>query len=272
MVKYPQKDVIEILLIEDIKNGLKSEIMGREILILDETDSTNNIAKELAKNGATDGTAVIALSQKAGKGRMGRSFFSPKGKGIYMSLILCCDFSEINPLLITSYAAVSVARAVDKVCKTNTKIKWVNDLYLGGKKFCGILTESLIDFKTQKPRYVILGIGVNVSKTEFPKELCHIATSIENETGEEVIKSTLISEILNELDGIYSEIKTGEFLEESRKRSFVLGKNVKVIRGDEVYFAKAEGIDSCGGLILNINGKREVLSSGEVSIRVTDED
>ncbi len=239
--------------------------MNRKIIWLDETDSTNDYAKKLAKEGAKEGTVVVANRQTKGKGRMGRSFFSPKDTGLYMSLILRPKNADC--LKITCQSAVAVCRGIDKLCKTNAKIKWVNDIYLSDKKVCGILAEGAIDPKTQEMEYVILGIGVNIEKGDFPPEIAHIATSIETETGQKISKNDLLEEILKELDRIF---KAGEFLQEYKARSMVLGKTVKVIKGQESYLAKAEDISQTGGLIITKQGEGEVLSSGEVSIRFED--
>ena len=253
---------------DKILEHLKSDIFGRELILLDEIGSTNDYAKELAKGGASHGTAVIASFQTKGKGRLGRSFFSPKGTGIYMSLILRPSFSADKNMLITSFAAAAVASAIEKVSSALPKIKWVNDIYLNNKKVCGILTESLLNSDTGELQYIILGIGVNDKKIDFPPELSEIATSIGNETGEDISREVLSSHILTELDRLYKTFDEGSFLEDCRRKSNILGREIKVIRGDESYSAKALDIDNLGGLIIEKDGKREILYSGEVSIRL----
>lgn len=240
----------------------------REIIVLPTTDSTNNYAKELAKSGAKAGTAVIARTQTMGRGRMGRNFFSPEGMGLYMSVILKPMIAAEDNMLITALSAVAAARAIEKVCGADVKIKWVNDLFLGGRKVCGILAETVTDFGGQTPEYIVLGMGINVKKTDFPPELSEVATSLENETGESISKNELAAEILKELDRLYTDFPAEEFLEESRRRSMVIGREITVIRGDEKYDARAVGIDGKGGLIISHGGETSVLSSGEISIRV----
>ena len=240
-------------------------LIGKKIIRIKETLSTNDLAKEYAKKGEEEGTVIVAEHQSQGKGRLGRSFFSPQGAGIYMSVILRPTDNK-NGLLITSFAAVAVCRAIKKVCGISPKIKWVNDVYLGCKKVCGILTESLIS--EEKAEYIILGIGINVNGAEFPDDIKDIATSIEKETLKKQDKETLLKEILKELDELYKAYESGEFLEESKGLSCVLGKEVKVIRESETYFAKAVDIDSLGGLVIERDGKKETLNSGEVSIRL----
>ncbi len=239
-------------------------IIGNKIIEIEETSSTNDLAKEYAKNGEKEGTVVVAEHQTKGKGRLGRSFFSPQGAGLYMSVILR-PVAEKNSLLITSFASVAVCRATQKLCGVAPKIKWVNDVYLNGKKVCGILTESLMS--EGKAEYIILGIGINVNGAEFPEDIKDIATSIEKETLKKQDKKALLREILKELDELYKTYDNGEFLEESKELSCVLGKEIKVIRGNETYIAKAVDLDSLGGLIIERDGKKETLNSGEVSIR-----
>ncbi len=265
---YILKNDNDILSGQAIKKRLESSLMGRELIVLYETASTNNYAKELAAKGAAEGTAVIARTQTGGKGRLGRSFFSPADKGVYISVILRPGCTAESNILITSMAAVAAARAIEKVCGGEVRIKWVNDLYMNGKKICGILTEALLDFESGIPEYIVLGIGVNVKKTEFPGELKSIASSLENETGESISKAEVAAQILNELDKLYKNFESGGFLEESRSRSNVIGKDINILKGSEKYRAKAVGIDNRGGLIVDCGGARSVLYSGEVSVRV----
>ena len=159
---------------------------------LSEIDSTNRYLKELAATGAPEGTVVIANKQSAGRGRLGRSFFSPEEKGIYMSILLRPEIELERAVLITSMAAVAVARAVERVSTIPAQIKWVNDIFINRKKVCGILTEAGINTEKGSLDYAVLGIGVNVGSMEFPAELKEIATSVSNECGKEVSKNDLI--------------------------------------------------------------------------------
>ena len=236
----------------------------------EEMDSTNRYVKELAAAGAPEGTVVIANKQSAGRGRLGRSFFSPEEKGIYMSILLRPDIELSRAVLITSMAAVAVARAVERVSGIRAQIKWVNDIFLNKKKVCGILTEAGIDAERQKLNYAVLGIGVNVGTMEFPEELKKIATSVSNECGFDVKKEVLIDEILKELEQWYPTLWNGGFLAESKERSILLGREITVI--DETvpggsYPAKAVDINELGNLIIERDGVMQVLNSGEVSIR-----
>lgn len=244
-------------------------IFQKEYLI--ETDSTNRYLKELAVQGAPEGTVIIANRQSAGRGRLGRSFFSPEEKGIYMSILLRPEIPLERSVLITSMAAVAVARAIEHVCGITAKIKWVNDIFLNNKKACGILTEAGINAVTGTLDYAVLGIGINVGFMKFPEELKKIATSISNECGFVVSKEVLIDEVLKELEEWYPTLLDGSFLEESKKRSLLLGKEILVlderVQGGS-YPAKAVDINELGNLIIEREGSIQVLNSGEVSIRV----
>lgn len=236
-----------------------------------EMESTNSYLKELVAAGAPEGTVVIAEKQTAGRGRLGRSFFSPEEKGIYMSVLLRPELELKRSVLITSMAAVAVANAVERVSGLHAQIKWVNDVFLNQRKVCGILTEAGFDTEKQSLAYAIVGIGVNVGAMEFPEELKNIATSVSNECGFAVKKEKLEEEILNELNRWYPTLWNGEFLSESRERSILLGKEILVAgvnAAEGSYPAKAVELDELGHLIVETGGRRVVLNSGEVSIRM----
>ena len=236
----------------------------------EELDSTNRYVKELAAGGAPEGTVVIANKQSAGRGRLGRSFFSPEEKGIYMSVLLRPDIALERAVLITSMAAVAVAGAIGTVSGLDAKIKWVNDIFLNQKKVCGILTEAGINQNTGSLDYAVLGIGVNVGSMVFPEDLAGIATSVSNECGVEISKERLTEEILKELEVWYPSLWTGSFLEESKRRSILLGKEILVMDSQAecgFYPAKAVDLNELGNLVIERNGVRSILNSGEVSIR-----
>ena len=251
--------------------GFLGGIMNWQKTYFEELDSTNRYLKEKASQGAPEGTVIIANRQSAGRGRLGRSFFSPEDKGIYMSILLRPDIPLERAVLITSMTAVAVARAVEQIGGVEAKIKWVNDIFLNRKKVCGILTEAGINVKNGTLDYAVLGIGVNVGSMKFPEELEKIATSVSNECGTEVSKEVLIEEILKELERWYPTLADGSFLEESRKRSILLGREILVL--DETapggsYPAKAMNINELGNLVIEKEGVTKVLNSGEVSIRL----
>ena len=253
-----------------IRKWLKTRELGRELEIHDRLDSTNNRAKMLAAAGAKHGTVIIADSQSGGRGRQGRSFFSPDHSGVYMTMILRPDCAPDQAGLLTSLAAVATARAVEKTADVKADIKWVNDLYISGRKICGILCEAGLGMEAGKLEYAVAGIGVNTARMQFPPELQEIATSIGNECGEAPERNRLIAEILNETEALLGDLKTGHFLEESRKRSNVIGRTVTVIEGDKRYPAKAVDIDDQGRLVIETEDGRTCLNYGEVSLKLTD--
>ncbi len=241
----------------------------REIHIFESIDSTNNYAKKLASEGAKGGTVVIAEEQTAGKGRLGRVFCSPAGGSIYLSVVLRPHTDMQSSQLITSCIAVAAAEAIDSVCKTDAKIKWVNDIFLNGRKISGILTEASVNFESGTLDYAVVGIGINLKsvKNVFSPELLEIATSIEDETGVMPQRCRLIAKLLENIDRHIESIESRKFLDEYRRRSFIVGERVVVSKISEERFATAVGIADDAGLIVRFDdGKEEVLSSGEARI------
>ena len=258
----------EILNFENIARWLEGGEIGSRMEIHDEIGSTNTRAKELALQGAEHGTAVLARRQSAGRGRFGRKFHSPDESGIYISFILRPSIPAERAVMITTMAAVAVARAMERVAPVQAFIKWVNDVYLGKKKACGILCEAGLDFESGKMQYVVAGIGVNVGPMEFPEEIKDIATSISNACGETISRSRFCAELINEINALYPRLENGAFMEESRARSNVIGREVFVLRGNEKYPAHVEDIDDDGSLVVRTaEGERQSLHSGEISLR-----
>ena len=253
----------------EIRRWLTAERIGRQMEIHGRLDSTNNRAKALAASGAPHGLTVIADCQSGGRGRMGRSFFSPEHSGVYLTVILRPDCAAERAGLLTSLAAVAAARAIESLVQADVKIKWVNDLYLNQKKICGILCEAGLGMEAGRLEYAVAGIGVNVARMDFPDELRETATSIGNETGISPDRNRLIAEILNRLDSLYDDLETGAFLAESRRRSNVIGRTVTVIEGGRQYPARALDIDDQGRLVIETEAGRNCLNFGEVSLRMT---
>ena len=251
-----------------IQRWLKAETIGARMEIHDRLDSTNTRAKALAAKGAPHGYLVIAESQSGGRGRFGRPFFSPEHSGVYITYILRPELAAERAVMITSMAAVAVARAIEAVADVDVQIKWVNDLYINGRKVCGILCEASMDFESGQLEYAVLGIGVNVVSMRFPDELADIATSVENECGAPVSRSRLIAEISNQLEALYGQLETGEFMAENRSRSNVIGRDVTVIRGGALIQAHAMDIDEHGRLVIRTERGIERLGSGEVSLKI----
>lgn len=246
------------------------EYNGR-IIVLDETDSTNNYAKNLASQGAEHGTTVLAESQNSGKGRLGRTFVSPEKKGLYMSVILRPDFSlEFSPL-ITSAVSVAVAESIEQLADCHTQIKWVNDIYINNKKICGILTEASLGLEYNSLDYAVVGIGVNVLSHDFD-ELNSTVTSIQQETGKKISRNKLCETILRNIDLHLSGITRKAHLNEYRRREMLTGNLISANIGNEKITGKALGIDDNANLIVQTNTEIKTLVSGEANlVRIREE-
>lgn len=239
------------------------------ITIFDELDSTNNYLKKLGSQGKKEATLVIAESQTGGRGRMGRSFYSPNDTGVYFSLLLCPEFSAEKSLFLTVMAAVSVAETVMQYTKDDVKIKWVNDIYIDGKKVCGILTEGSIN-ADKKLDYAVVGIGINVIASEngFPDDIKNIATAIFTENTEGNIKEKIVADVVNKFFDMYNG-KDTDYVNRYKEYSYLTGKEINIISADSVRLATVLGItDDCHLLVKNENDEIEEISSGDVSVRV----
>lgn len=241
------------------------------------TDSTNIRARELAVSGKPEGTIVCAGTQSAGRGRMGRSFFSPGDTGLYMSILLrpTVDSSTVATN-VTPIAAVAVCRAIESVTGIESGIKWVNDVFVNGKKVCGILTEASVSVENGTLDYAVVGIGVNVYEPEkgFPLEIAGKATSLLTEQQFDM-RNRLCAAIVREFFALYDHLTEHPHIDEYRRRSVVLGKKVTVltIGGGAERDAVVEGITDRCALRLRFNdGSLSELSSGEVRIRPYSDD
>ncbi len=234
--------------------------------------STNTVLKEMAENGEKEGLLLAASEQTAGKGRRGRSFSSNKGTGVYFSLLLRPDMNPSDALLITTCAAVAVARAVELNTGKNAQIKWVNDVYMNGRKICGILTEASFDIESGKLAYAVLGIGINIyfPENSLSEELVGIAGAVfdnDNFDGETVNK--IIADTVNIFMDEYKNLTDKNYIDDYRKRSYLDGKKIYVIKSDGNREAEALGIDDNFRLHVKYSdGSEEYLSSGEVSTKV----
>lgn len=262
-----RRQMANVLCSEELSRLLAGGVIGRRVEVHRIIDSTNVRARQMAALGEPHGTLVCARQQTGGKGRMGRQFYSPEDAGIYMSLILRPALPAARSVMITSMTAVAVARAIERLAEVQVEIKWVNDLYINGKKAGGILCEAELDCANGTLEYAVVGIGVNVAAMKFPKELSEIATSIGNEWPGEVSRNRLVAEICREIEALYPQLSSGAFLPESRRRSNVIGRRVIVIRGNERFTAKALDIDDDGGLFVETEAGRYSLQSGEISLR-----
>ena len=250
-----------------IRRWLKAEKLGANIEVHPVIDSTNTRAKTLAAQGAVHGTLVCARTQTGGRGRFGRKFHSPDAGGIYMSLLIRPGLPAEKAVMITSMTAVAVARAIERLADVKVEIKWVNDLYIAGKKVCGILCEAGMDFESGQLEYAVVGIGVNTARAEFPEELQNIATSVGNVCGHDISKNRLIAEICNCMEELYDQLNDGAFMAESRARSNVIGREIVVLRGEERIPARAIDIDDQGSLVVETAEGFQTVRSGEVSVR-----
>ena len=241
-----------------------------EIIVLDEVKSTNDYLKDLAERGENV-TAVIAKKQSGGRGRFSRPFYSPANVGVYMSVLLKAPLDIRLGVKITSYAATMTARAIEKFTGGGVGVKWVNDLYMNGKKICGILTEAVVDFETQKLKYAVVGIGINVLDGKFPEELSNIATDIEKESGVKIDLNDLIAEIIKNSENFEEEILSGDFFKEYKDRSILTGKKVRVVSGAEDFTATVLSIADSGALMVDKNGETVAVNAGDVSVRLGEE-
>lgn len=264
----------DLLTYEEIQKELNTEFVGRNIIHFESIDSTNAKAKDLALSPNEDGVIVIAEKQTMGKGRLGRNFISPKGKGIWMSIILKPDINPLKVSLVTQIAAAAINNAFKEMA-ISTFIKWPNDILLNNKKICGILTE--MNAELTKVNFIIIGIGINVNLDEddFTEELKETATSIKIETGRKLDRKEIVARILNNFEPLYRDFVDKEYIDETiricRENSILIGKEVRVIKKGKSVKAEVLDINSKGELVVKYeNGNIEELISGEISIRGLD--
>lgn len=254
-----------------IRPWLRAQGLGGRLICLDRVDSTNNLLKRLALEGAQEGTVAVADEQTAGRGRLGRSFQSPPEAGIYISFLLRPQVPPERAVNLTACAAVAVCDAVEAACGLSPQIKWTNDVLLERRKICGILTEMSVEGETGALQYIVLGIGVNVNQAleDFPRELRDMAGSVAMAAGHRVDRGRLAAELINAVDEMYDRWRQGVWsVERYRARCATLGRPVRVIRGGTETDAFAEDVDDNFGLVVRYgDGRRETVISGEVSVR-----
>lgn len=249
----------DIITPELIAANLQNDI---EVLCYPTIDSTNNEAKRLISSGKNNVFLVTADEQTSGRGRQGKSFYSPALTGVYMTLVLHPMSSLGNAVSATTAAAVAVCRAVERLTDKKPQIKWVNDVYLGGKKICGILTEAITDFETQTVTSVVIGVGMNIRTVHFPSDVENAAS-----LNAQVKRSVLIAAIADELCRVASS-PASEFIDYYRTHSMIIGEKINFIKDRVVTPATAVAIDENGGLTVRLeSGELTTLTSGEISIR-----
>lgn len=267
---YRLKMAGDILSRTELLSSINTEWAGREVLYFDETDSTNTELKKAAEKDAPHGTLAVADYQTMGKGRRGRSWTSPHGVGIWMSILLRPRLHPSCASMLTLVAALAVAEGIEEVCGLESKIKWPNDIVVNGKKVCGILTEMSTELECIN--YVVVGIGINANAEVFPEGIREIATSLLLETGSRVGRSRLIGAVMKAMEKYY-----GLFLEKQNMSGLLDAYNSKLANKDNVvrvlapgneYTGTAEGINEEGELLVRMeDGELRAVISGEVSVR-----
>lgn len=264
LVKTP-----DILSKNELVSIRKTKWVGTEICYFDVTDSTNTQAKSLGEGDAPNGTLVVAGKQESGRGRRGRSFESPAGTGIFMTLLLRPEIEPQNASMLTLVSVLAVAKGIEHMVDLPVQIKWPNDIVINGKKVCGILTE--MSAQMDYVNYIVIGIGINVGNEEFPEEIKDVATSIYLESGKHVNRAMLIEKIWEEFEDYYELYEKTQDLSSLVKEydSYLVnrGQKVRVLDSKEPYEGKAMGITDRGELIVDTWEARRLVSAGEVSVR-----
>ena len=261
----------DILSAQGIRGYLSPECRDLRLEVLRTVDSTNGWVRVKAEAGEPEGYVVVAASQEKGKGRVGRSFFSPADTGVYMSILLRPEgLSPGEASKITTMAAVAVCQAIEALPGRQAQIKWVNDIYMDGKKVSGILTEASVGLEDGLLDYGILGIGMNVyiPADGFPDELSGKAGAI-FESPQDDGKNRLAAEVLNRFMKACRTKESSAYVEEYRKRCLVLGREILVLGKGEARKARALDVDEDCRLVVQYgDGRMERLSSGEIQIRI----
>lgn len=236
------------------------------VRVFDTIDSTNNEAKKLLENGFRGKAIIASETQTCGRGRLGRSFYSPAATGLYFTVVVPPCFPANDATLLTPAAAVAVTRVLERHFASNLKIKWVNDIYKDDKKICGILAEAVLDMEKGGFAGFAVGIGINISTEDFPLEIAEIAASIGAPGAD---RNVIAAEIATELLSFAKNLPARDFLPEYRERSYVTGKEIYFVKGEEKQNATAIGIDNDGGLTVKLeNGEITTLRGGEISVRI----
>lgn len=248
----------------------RNQWAGRNIVYYDSIDSTNNEAKRLGKEGALHGTLVIAQQQTAGRGRLGRNWDSPKEQAIYMTLLIRPNISPQNASKVTLIAALAAAKGIREVAGMPPQIKWPNDIVIHGKKLCGILTE--MNMESENKFFLVVGIGINCNRKDFPEELKQTATSLYLETKKEQSREQLIAAVMYAFEQYYSVFIQTENLSNLKQQYECqlvnYNRDVRVLSPDHEYIGTSRGINEEGELLVeDKSGQMHAVRSGEVSVR-----
>ncbi|MDI3547984.1 MAG: BirA family transcriptional regulator [Halanaerobiales bacterium] len=265
LVKIPDRIVPE-----EVYLGLKTDYIGREIKVFSSLGSTNERAKELARKDFPTGTVVIAEEQTAGKGRLGRSWFSPPGTGLWFSLIVRPDIPPNKAPFLTIIASLTLVKALSELNpELKPLIKWPNDILIDDRKVCGILSELNADLGMIN--FAVIGIGINVNQDYFPEELSAKATSLKIALNTRIDRTGLLQGILNFFEGYYQKLLEGRFkeiLKEWKGYLNILGESVTIYSGSETYQGRVIDISSLGELVIKDNsGKVWSFWAGDVTLR-----
>jgi BirA family biotin operon repressor/biotin-[acetyl-CoA-carboxylase] ligase len=248
----------------------QTRVIGREIKVFRETTSTNDVAARLAQGNAAEGTVVFAESQSKGRGRMGREWLSPAGKGLWFTVLLRPNIPPHRATYVTLAAATALTRAITSQTGIVPEIKWPNDIMIRGRKLCGILTEMSAEMDCLKEVLLGVGMDVNLEASDFPAHLRKIATSLQIETGQPVNRAELAVAILCELDRDYELVKNGQFeeiAEQWREHCSTLGRQVAIRVGNRVIRGCAESLDDDGALLVRgTHGHLERIVGGDVTV------
>jgi BirA family transcriptional regulator, biotin operon repressor / biotin---[acetyl-CoA-carboxylase] ligase len=268
---YRLISVPDVLHADDMNSRLgRTRVIGREIQVFQETTSTNDLMARLARGGVKEGVVIFAESQSKGRGRMGRTWISPAGKGLWFSVLLRPDFSPQAATQLTIAAATSLVRGIKAQTGIVPEIKWPNDILIRGKKIAGILTEMSAELDHLKEVILGIGIDVNLEAGEFPPALRKIATSIRIESGQIVDRAGLAVAILRELDRDYERIQRGQFesvAEEWQRHCTTIGARVSIHIGERVIRGLAEALDADGALLLRgPHDRLERIIGGDVTM------
>jgi BirA family transcriptional regulator, biotin operon repressor / biotin---[acetyl-CoA-carboxylase] ligase len=293
---YKLVSIPDIISVNEISYNLATEVLGRNIVYFDTIDSTNSYAKKLGNANCVEGTVVVADMQTEGRGRLGRQWNSASGKGIWMSIVLKPNIGPEDAQIITIAAAIAVVAALKKSVGIDAGIKWPNDIIIDGKKVCGILTE--MNSEMERVNFIVLGIGLNVNQTaeDFPEDIKDLATSLKihlnkgtdrGNSSPDLLNCTsqvnrppdsldfnrceIIKNLLYELERIYSKISKGfitEIIDEWKRHSITLGKDVRIISKSTNFTGVAINITKDGKLVVKCDdGEVREVISGEVSVR-----